>query len=33
MTETHKGFRPGIRWIGFRMNRFGTEVQILQMYS
>jgi hypothetical protein len=26
-------FSPGIWWIGLRMNRSGSEVQILQMYS
>lgn len=26
-------FSPGIWWIGFRMNRSGPDVQILQMYS
>ena len=26
-------FSPGIWWIGFKMNRSGSEVQILQMYS
>jgi len=26
-------FSPGIWWIGFRMNRSGSDVQILQMYS
>ena len=26
-------FSPGIWWIGFKMHRSGSEVQILQMYS
>jgi hypothetical protein len=26
-------FSPGICWIGFRMNRSGCDVRILQMYS
>jgi hypothetical protein len=26
-------FSPGIWWIGSRMNRSGSDVQILQMYS
>jgi hypothetical protein len=28
-----KLFSPGFWWIGFKMNRSGSEVQILQMYS
>ena len=26
-------FSPGIWWIGLRMNRSGSDVQVLQMYS
>ena len=28
-----KVFSPDIWWIGFKMNRSGSEIQILQMYS
>lgn len=26
-------FCPGIRWIGVRLNRSGSDILILQMYS
>lgn len=31
--KINKVFSPGIWWIGFRMNRSGSDVQVLQMYS
>ncbi len=31
--DTAMMFSPGLWWIGSRMTRSGSEVQVLQMYS